>query len=360
MGKIIRIGFDAKRYFHNRTGLGNYSRWLINGLSLHQELESHLYTPSNISGASNNLTVHESGKSLRIFQDRWRNKTIVKDLLKDGIDCFHGLSNEIPFGIHKTEIKTIVTIHDCIQKRYPEQYSRIDRAIYNKKVQYAQRYADLIVTPSKQTKDDLMKFFGTEAGKIRVIPIGTGVIDSIDESNPKKESEPYILCVSSFTERKNLVRLAQAFFKSTIKNTKLIIAGSSGPVYPRLKRMAEKNPNLILYLSPSDQELNTLYSNALFTVYPSVFEGFGIPILESFLHSKAVVCSNRSSLPEVAGSAAEYFNPEDTEDIKKALENLSFSEKHRMHLESLIPSELERFSDKHIISEYAHLYKSLF
>ena len=119
----MRVGFDAKRAFLNYTGLGNYSRDIIRILSqLYNQNEYFLYTPKvkhnkrlNFIKKSNNISIcSPTSKVDKLFKSYWRSKSIVKDLLENNIEIFHGLSHEIPFGIEKTNIKTIVTIHDLI------------------------------------------------------------------------------------------------------------------------------------------------------------------------------------------------------------------------------------------------------
>lgn len=131
----MRIGFDAKRYFLNRTGLGNYSRDLVRILEEFYPDNSYIKYSSKINGFwfnSDSIKV-PLGLLNNLLPSLWRNKWIVKDLIKDNIDIYHGLSGEIPQGLNKTTIKSIVTIHDLIFLKYPELYKPIDRLFYNKK-----------------------------------------------------------------------------------------------------------------------------------------------------------------------------------------------------------------------------------
>lgn len=353
----MRIAFDGKRYFQNPTGLGNYSRWLMNILrDNHPELELLLYSPRE---AQSDLTVFSPQTTLaKQFPSFWRSKWITKDLEENKIDIFHGVSNELPFGIHKASIKTVVTIHDLIQKRYPENYTRIDRFIYNKKVDYAQKYADIIIVPSEQTKLDLMRYYNTPDERIKVVTIGKQPIP--DYSHDHLIGSPYILCVSGFNERKNLVRLVRAFKKSNLPEyVKLVIAGKKGDSYNRVRKLADSEPSVILMTDVSVSTIHQLYHHAEFCVYPSLFEGFGLPILEAFQHGKTIATSRSSSLTEVGGDAAAYFDPLDTADITRCLENIFHSAMHRSQLTSLIDKELVRFDNTSIAKQYIELYSSL-
>lgn len=350
----MRIAFDAKRYFKNTTGLGNYSRWLISGLASEPGLELLLFHADKEKVQS---TIPVIGPStIKLSKALWRVRGIVKDLVKNKVEIYHGLSNEIPFGIHKTTIKSVVTIHDLIQKRFPENYSGIDRNIYNRKLKYAQKYADVIVVPSQQSKKDLIKYYHTEADRIKVIPLG---MPSIPAGLKTENEDKYILCVSGMSQRKNLVNLVKAFLNTSEHAYPLIIAGKIGDSYNRLKFLCGKTDRIKLITNPDIEQIHTLYHNALFCVYPSTFEGFGLPILEAFAHGKTVATSNISSLPEVGGDAVLYFDPDNTDSISNALNTLIHSELHRKSLEKKVLEQRKHFENHSILSQYTALYNSL-
>src|SRR5437868_6837801 len=139
----MNIGFDAKRAYHNSTGLGNYSRTLISSLAdFFPEHEYYLFNPNrsshyNFRSMQNVHEVLPKDFFSVLFPQAWRASYIKKDLKKKSIDVYHGLSHEIPIGIQKTGVPAIVTIHDLIHKRYPKQFNAIDVKIYNKKSRYA-------------------------------------------------------------------------------------------------------------------------------------------------------------------------------------------------------------------------------
>ncbi|HEY1871708.1 MAG TPA: glycosyltransferase family 1 protein, partial [Chitinophagaceae bacterium] len=169
----MNIGFDAKRAFHNQTGLGHYSRTLIHSLAKY--FPAHEYFLFNPKPSSlfqfNQKNIHEvlpHGFPSTTFTSAWRSSWVKKDLKKLNIDLYHGLSHEIPVGIDQTQIKSIVTIHDLIHERYPEQYNPVDVKIYNKKFRYACKHADKVITISEQTKNDILDFYKTPAEKIVV------------------------------------------------------------------------------------------------------------------------------------------------------------------------------------------------
>ncbi len=351
----MKIGFDAKRYFYNNSGLGNYARWLVDGLAERKKFDYHLYQPKEVSQKVELPTHFPTGIG-KATPSLWRSKFVCSRLENDKIRIFHGLSNEIPFGIHKTAIKAVVTIHDLINKRYPENYKTIDRIIYNKKLHYAQKHAVKIITPSIQTKQDIIKFYGTSPDKIEVIPLSLTPHEI--EVHTDSNLGEYILCVSSFSKRKNILRLVEAFNSLQNIPIKLVLAGHAGDTLKSVKSLASHNNNIILKTGANQSELNTLYKNALFCIYPSVFEGFGIPILEAFSFGKTVATSSSSSMPEVGGNAAIYFEPENTESIAQAI-NFMLNSELRKQLEQNIPAQLQNFESNSLLKRYEDIYSEL-
>lgn len=350
----VKVGFDAKRYYNNPTGLGNYARWIINGLKARDELDVHLYHPAPVAHKEG-LDVHGPEGLLKTVSFAWRSRYISKDLARHGIDVYHGMSNEIPFGIHRRNIRTLTTIHDLINLRFPEQYRPIDRTIYFRKLRYAQRFADMIVVPSEQTRSDLIHFFDTDPTRIRVIPLSIPTVPKVETDAPER---PYILCVSSFQARKNLPNLVRAFEAAKLEDVDLVIAGREGDSLQELERITQHNDRIKLVVNPATDTIHHLYHHSLFCVYPSMYEGFGIPILEAFAHGKTIATSNVSSMPEVGGTAAEYFDPNDVDSIKIAIVKL-MDDMSRTSLQSNIENELERFDSEALLQEYIDLYQAL-
>ncbi len=197
----MNIGFDAKRAFHNSTGLGHYSRTLIRSLAdCYPEHQYYLFNPKPSSLFSfpekNIQEVRPASFINNIFSSVWRSSWVKNDLKKYKIDIYHGLSHEIPVGIQKTGIKSVVTIHDLIHERHPEQYNAIDVKIYNKKFRYACANADKIIAISEQTKKDIIEFYKTPEEKITVCyqscnpAFSTAVSETEKDCRKKKVSPP--------------------------------------------------------------------------------------------------------------------------------------------------------------------------
>ena len=170
----MRIGFDAKRAFANKTGLGNYSRFVLDALAMHEPGNDYLaYTPKNnrhlFDGFPSGSIHYPKGFIDRKLSAYWRYARITRQLREENIDVYHGLSNEIPQGLQRADIRSVVTIHDLIFERLPRLFKPVDRAIYRHKFQSACRRADSVVAVSDQTRRDLIELYGVDDSIIKVI-----------------------------------------------------------------------------------------------------------------------------------------------------------------------------------------------
>jgi glycosyltransferase involved in cell wall biosynthesis len=371
----MKIGFDAKRAFHNETGLGNYSRTLITGMMRqhpeHEYLLMDTGKPLDLpyfnrqlkdSGARwNYLSGGMLGKFSRSFG--WGRKCI-----QAGLDVFHGLSNELPFDWKPGKVKSIVTIHDVIFRRFPEAYKPLDIWIYNKKTSYAAKYADVILATSEQTKSDLEQWFPASSGKIVVI-----YQDADPAFHYRKRPEavakilykfdlvekPYILCVSKLEKRKNHLKLLQAFKKimHQIPDDLVLVGGRGDTADEILDQLGDFEGRLRWLGKVETDELVNLYDGSSFTVYPSVFEGFGIPLLESMRRGKAIVSSKGSCFEEIAGAAAIYADPESSDEMAAQMLRLANNPDFKKSIEKEAPLECSRFEPKMLIEKVYQLYK---
>nr|WP_068891714.1 glycosyltransferase family 1 protein [Pedobacter panaciterrae] len=329
----MKIAFDAKRAYHNNTGLGNYSRTLIQDLSrFYPDNEYFLFNPKpskEYSLESNNIhQVLPKGFFSRKLSSLWRSKWMIKDLKDLDIELYHGLSHEIPIGINKTGIKSVVTIHDLIYEHYPEQHNPIDVKVYRKKFRHACQFADRVIAISEQTKRDIVDFYQTDPNKIDVC------YQSCDNSfNPSipdeykrlvaakfKLPEKFFLSVGSIIERKNLLNICKAVqILGNDDAVNLIVIGKgSGKYKNEIDSFIGKNKlqNKITFLSDvSSADLPAIYSLSEALIYPSYFEGFGIPVLEALSVGVPVITSSVSCLPEAGGDAVLYVNPDSYAEI---------------------------------------------
>jgi glycosyltransferase involved in cell wall biosynthesis len=342
----MNIGFDAKRAFHNGTGLGNYSRTLIQSLSqYYPEHQYYLFNPKasdRYSLQAKNLhQVLPSSVISRTFRSAWRSSWVKKDLVKNNIQLYHGLSHEIPVGIQHTGIKSVVTIHDLIYRRYPNQFNPIDVRIYEKKFSYACKHADRVIAISQQTKQDIIDFFKTPEEKIRVCYQSCNPSFDVNVSEAEKQRirklynlpSEFFLYVGSIIERKNLLNICKAMF--LLRNElsiPLVVIGDGGKYKQIVKDYSRQNglEERIIFLSENPAtkssaqfdpsfDFPAIYQLAIAMIYPSFFEGFGIPVLEALWSRLPVITSNVSCLPETAGDAALYVNPSIAEEIAAAM-----------------------------------------
>ncbi len=382
----MNIGFDAKRAYHNQTGLGHYSRTLIHSLA--QYYPDHKYFLFNPKPSSlfefEEENIHEilpHGFPSVLFRSAWRSSWVKKDLKKLKIDLYHGLSHEIPIGIQKIKIKSVVTIHDLIHERYPEQYNPVDVKIYNKKFRYACQHADKVIAISEQTKKDIIEFYRIPSEKIVVCyqSCSPAFSEPLTEAQKRivqlKYDLPakFFLYVGSIIERKNLMSICKAIF--ILRNeleVPLVVIGDGGKYKQQVKDFIKQN-NLekkIIFLSESlsaktsktfrnAEDFPAIYQSAIAMIYPSFFEGFGIPVLESLWSRLSVITSNISSLPEVGGDAAYYVNPQRAEEIAVAMKKICADEQFANCLKEKGWQQAQNFTQQRCAGAVMNVYKNL-
>lgn len=333
----MQIGFDAKRAYQNNTGLGHYSRTLISSLAKYYPQEEYfLFAPKqtdmyDTSPYPNIHTITPQGFPSGLFHSAWRSSWVKKDLLKHKIELYHGLSHEIPAGINKTAIKSVVTIHDLIFERYPQQYNAIDVFIYRKKFRYACKHADRIIAISEQTKRDIIEFYKIPEEKITVCYQSCnpsfGIVVNNDEKKRIRDlyqlPQQFFLYVGSVIKRKNLLTILKAMNELKEKSAiPLVVIGDGGSYKEKVKSYINENDlnERIVFLSEKESvkslpsfrsaaDFPAIYQLATAMIYPSIFEGFGIPILEALWSNLPVITTNLSCLPETGGDAAIYVDP---------------------------------------------------
>ena len=334
----MKFGFDGKRAANNETGLGNYSRALISQLSDFFHQNQYLVYTSKVK-QSRQITSFFSDRRIQLkFPDKsstsilWRSFGIKRQLEKDKIDIFHGLSNEIPFGMKTGKIKTVVTIHDLIFFRFPKNYKFIDRQIYNLKSRYACKNADLIIAISEKTKQDIIEFYQVAPEKIKVVyqtcddSFKQQVGEEFKSSVRKKYSLPekYILNVGTIEPRKNLLLLVQAM-ENVQPDYQLVVVGKSKS-YAQLVRSEIKKLGLedrvILLKDIPFTDLPAIYQMAAVFVYPSFYEGFGIPVIEALYGNIPVVAATGSCLEEAGGPDSIYIDPKNAVALANAINSI--------------------------------------
>ena len=364
----MKIGYDAKRAFNNSSGLGNYSRDVIQAVRNFYNDELFLFTPkvnNQLFSIDNVNIIKPENKRLASL---WRTFGISKKVKKLNIDIYHGLSNEIPFGINKNT-KTVITVHDLIFKRYPKWYNTFDRMIYDKKVGYGLKNADKVIAISKQTKNDIIEFYGTDERKIEVVyqtcnEIFKHKADSVTTQKVKAKynlPEKYLLYVGTIEPRKNALNIVKAIDKLKI-DIPLIIIGRETPYADKIRNFISKNKldkQVKMLNNVLTHELPVFYQDAEIFIYPSTFEGFGIPIIEALYSGTPVITTKGGVFPEAGGEHSVYINPENIEELGNAIKELLDDENKR---EKMIKSGLEyvkNFDTEKVTKELYNIYLSL-
>ena len=333
----MRIGFDAKRLYRNFTGLGNYSRSLVkNAQHFHPDHAYYLYTPKLTRNAVTRAYLENPAFHTFVpktmLKSYWRNYAIVEQLAKDKIDLYHGLSNEIPVNLRKHNIKSVVTIHDVIYKVLPETYPLIDRKIYDPKVRSACKNADTIIAISESTKSDLIELYHAAPEKIEVVYQSCNPLFYTPQAHPEKDDvfqrydipAEYLLFVGSLEKRKNVRVLIEAYQHLRPEVSIPIVLVGKGKSYKTellklIKDYDLESKVLCITDLKDNRSLQSLYQKATALVYPSLYEGFGLPVVEALLSKTPVITSNVSSLPEAGGPGSLYINPHSPEELAQAI-----------------------------------------
>ncbi len=370
----MRIGFDAKRAFYNRSGLGNYSRDTINSLmSYYPEHDFYLYTPRKKNPISfilkeNAKIIQPQGIS-RFYQSYWRSMTLGNKISRDKLDIYHGLSNELPANIVHSGTRKVVTIHDLIFMRYPELYKSVDREIYQQKFFEASLAADKIIAISEQTKEDIIAFFHIPENKIEVIYQGCNPIfyeqksESVIQKCLKKHKlpKPFILSVGTLERRKNALHVLQGLKQSKL-DIPVVFVGKSTNYIKILQEYIRENKmekQVIFRHNIPSVDLPAIYQAAKIFIYPSLFEGFGIPILEALNSGTPVITNKYGCFLEAGGDAAIYVNPNHPEEIGVSIHKIIESPQKAETMRQKGLEYAKIFSQEKIAKQLMDLYQSL-
>ena len=376
---MITIGFDAKRIVRNSTGLGSYGRTLVRDLAyLPESLRLRLYAPdkghdhlrSQVEGVPRiSFCFPKAVESLPIEKALWREHGIVKELQKDKVQVYHGLSGELPWGIRKSGIRSVVTIHDLIFLRHPEFYPWIDRKIYAWKFRHTLKEADHIIAISECTKRDVLELGQVDPGRVTVVyqscaPRFTKEVFPLEQEQMRLQyglPKRFILNVGTIERRKNIL-LAVKALPDLPNDLSLVIIGRhtdyTNEVLDYINTHDLSRRVFILHDVPDDH-LPALYAQAEAFVYPSVYEGFGIPIIEAISSGLPVVACTGSCLEEAGGPDSLYVPTDDPVSlavaVRQVLKGVSGREKRIARSQNYI----RRFEGNDVASQVLDIYRSL-
>ena len=336
------IGIDASRAARGkRTGTERYSFELIRHLvALDQKNRYRLYfdRPPFCE-----LRIANCELRVMPFPRLWTHARLSWEMMHRPPDVLFVPAHVLPL-VHPP--RSVVTIHDLGYLHFPRAHRPLDRLYLDLSTRFNARAAAHVIADSQATKRDLVERYGVEPSKISVIYPG------YDEEafQPLREREAieavktrygiagdYILFVGTIQPRKNLVRLMEAFslLKRQAADLQLVIAGKKGWLYEAIFRRVRElglEGRVVFTGYVAEEDLPALFSGARLFVFPSLYEGFGLPVLEAMACGVPVVCSNASSLPEVAGDAALLFDPLDVEGMAAAMERVLGDERLRAEL----------------------------
>lgn len=412
----MKVGYDGKRAVSNMTGLGNYSRLVIEevGKIFMSLREDEGYEPEESYGSGDDFGMHiadpkaarrraadlrsdwkllvytpEMSRNSRLeplhrlenvefrfppaqgFKGSlWRTFGITNNLAADRPDIYHGLSNELPLNIRNSGVKSVVTIHDLIYRRMPECYKPIDRMLYDFKYSRACRNADRIIAVSNRTKQDIVDLYGIDPDKIEVIYQGCDDIFRHEYTEAEKEDtrkrlrlpDRYITQVGTVEKRKNLELTLRALSSLPKEIGLVVVGGDNGGYRQAMKRLARElgAANRVIWLEGIDfHDLPLIYGMAEASVYPSRYEGFGIPVIESIESGTPVVAATGSCLEESGGPGALYVNPDSVEELATALRGIITDHELRVRLAEEGKRHVQRFDNvkmaEKIVACYHHL-----
>lgn len=375
----MNIAFDAKRITNNATGLGNYSRFVLEALTEYRPENRYLLYSPSIGRPElyrellehRSVQLHTPHRALAFLGGSlWRNYSIPRLVREAKVDLFHGLSNELPLGLYRAQrVGTVVTIHDLAFIRYPQYYKPIDRLLYRRKYGASARAADHVITVSEQTRRDVIDIFGVE--EERVTTVYQGCSERFAQIQPEEVAaarqalrlpQRYMLFVGSIEGRKNLLLAVEALAQLQDKELHLVAVGRRTPyvqqVLDRARRLGVTS-RLHLLHQVGGTYLPGIYGGAEVFVYPSRFEGFGIPIIEALNAGIPVIGATGSCLEEAGGPTSLYTDPDNADMLASLIDRVLIDISLRRLMIDEGRSYVERFTPKRIARDLSQVYEQV-
>lgn len=345
MTSHLPLGLDATYILDPQpTGVSVYSREILCGLAqLEPDFPLRAY-----------YRAHRFRRAVQDSLPANISRRVLTDWIAPSVDIFHGLNQRLPKKIRR---RSVVTFHDLFvltgeysTREFRERFAEFSRD--------AARRADVIVAISEFTASQVCSLLNVERSRIRVIPHG---VHLPQQSTVIANREKIILHVGALQTRKNVIRLVEAF-EQMPEDWSLVLAGGAGygseAILERLSR-SPKTAQIQVTGYLSNQALEAIYSQASILAFPSLDEGFGIPILDAMARGVAVVTSNRSATAEVAGDAAILVNPLDTGELSTALLRVASDDELRQRLARLGLERVRNFSWEAAVRRTRQVYREL-
>lgn len=372
---MITLAFDGKRAVQNYTGIGNYSRLALESLlPLMPDARLELYVPKIKANPRLKTLLANPRVGLRtpdtmvgrMLPHLWRSKGLTDQLRRDRPALYHGLSNELPLGIERSGVPSVVTIHDLIFERHPEFYHAPDVAICRRKFRHAAEVADLIIAISKRTADDLQELYGVPEEKIRVVYQGcsrlffkTPSAETIAEN--RRLYGRYIIGVGTIEARKNQL-LTLRSLPLLPADVNLVLVGRQTAYARRILAEARRlgvEKRLTMLSGVPMTNIPALFAAAELAAYPSFYEGFGIPMLEALAAGVPLVAATGSCLEEAGGPGALYVDPTNVEAFAEAANRLLSSPRRREEMVDRGRQYIARFAPENFGRGLVNVYNEL-
>jgi len=344
----MQIAFEAKRFFESGTGFGTYSRTLVGDLAKYfPENRYFLFAPESERNMAMVSRAHSteidrvvSYASVRVVAPPskgkfyWKLIGARKALREHQIDLYHGLAHQIPKSVRLSTVPKVVTIHDLIYLHHPEFSPEDDLDQYDRELRAACSISDRIIAVSESTKRDLIRFFSISPEKISVVYSGCDVRFRTKVSEKEKIRirkkyrlpDKYLLYVGSMAARKNLLVIIKAIREIPLEDRiPLVIIGNKTDYSKTVFEYAEQEGLRQYLITPayvSTNDLPAVYQGAQLFLYISLYEGFGMPILEAITSGTPVITSNMSAMPEAGGPGATLVDPENPLEIASKISEL--------------------------------------
>ncbi|WP_461207114.1 glycosyltransferase family 4 protein [Clostridium sp. DL1XJH146] len=374
----MKIGLDLGPLHSNKTGIGFYVYNIVSGLGKSDfEIRAQVISFLKLGNIKNELSdldidikIDRAILPYRVYK---RISKIIpyNNLFKEKVDIHHFFSFTVPY---KIKGKVIVTVYDMVYKKFPETMEKENLEYLEKNVERSVKRANIVITISENAKREIIEYTNIDSNKIKVVYPGVDIAPYVTGTDYSKYSQiknkynlpdKYLLYLGTLEPRKNISLLIEAFSmykKSNTDDIKLVIAGKKGWMYDDIfNKVKELNINKEVvftnYVDESDKP--EIYKNSKAFIFPSLYEGFGIPVLEAMASGVPVITSSSSSLPEVAGNAAVLIDPKNVNSIYKAIKNVLNDSKLRREMIIKGKEQCTKFTWQKSVEKLCEIYKEL-